>query len=63
MEFPYDSKVAINDPLIEEQNHDEANIDRVPPLIREAGDAKFRPNKIGQGLVLQRREKHREYRT
>ena len=45
--FPYDSKVAINDPLIEEQNHDEANLDRAPPLNREAGDAKIRPDKIG----------------
>ena len=53
VELPYDSKVAINEPLIEEQNHDEANLDRVPPLIREAGDAKFRPDKIGQSLVLQ----------
>ena len=33
VEFPYDSNVAMNDPPIEEQNHDEANLDRVPPLI------------------------------
>ena len=38
VEFPYDSKVAINDPLNEEQNHDEASLDRVPALIHEAGD-------------------------
>ena len=38
VEFPYDSKVAINDPFIEEQNHEEANLDRAPPLIHEAGD-------------------------
>ena len=39
VEFPYDSKVAIDDPLNEEQNHDEANLDGVPPLICGAGDA------------------------
>ena len=38
MEIPYDSKVAIIAPLIEEQNHNKANLDRVPPLIHEAGD-------------------------
>ena len=52
VDYPYDSNVAINDPLNEEQSHDEANLDRVPPLICGAGDAKIRPDKIGQSLVL-----------
>ena len=38
LEFTYDSKVAIIAPPIEEQNHDKANLDRVPSLIHEAGD-------------------------
>ena len=55
VEFPYDSKVAIIAPLVEEQNHDKAKLDRVPPLIHDAGDDHARygaaPRQICRQLV------------